>query len=112
MPRRGTLTIRISAEVRQKLEAAAAAHGLSLSEAVEEILKNRFAPPDPVLTGEDRLLMLDLFVAFKRHGGARLVERVLELAGDDEEKRRYDWHRMNNALLSHRARRPLKDFPA
>ena len=107
--RRKTLTIRLPNDVREKLEAAAAKHGLSLSEATEEILKNRFAPPDPILSGEDRLLMLELFLAY-RHGAARLVERVLELTGDDEERRWYEWHRMDTALKSHRAQRPLKDL--
>lgn len=109
---RGNLTLRIRDETREKMQREADRLGYSLSEAVEIMIENRLNPPeDSVLSSEDKLAMLDLFIAY-RHGPGRLVERVLQIMLDegDENRRRDEWHLMQAALIKHRLEHPIKDF--
>lgn len=63
-PGRGNLTLRIRDETREKLQKVAEQAGYSLSEAVERMIESRLNP-DPILTPEQRRLMIALLAGYE-----------------------------------------------
>jgi Arc-like DNA binding domain len=78
------LKVRLLEELRRRLEREAVHNGHSMNTEIVERLQRSFQIHDDQIDTIARSLMSDL--------DPRVIERIIELVGEDERAMAYDWH--------------------